>query len=269
MLAYANENNGAILGNAWTSGAFLKRQGANYSDVNCPQVCQTWDWTAPVAKMMGVRFDDGGSLASRTARFDYLCRFAGFQCPENDILAPPYSSSPIQITTQMLSYNTACMFQYAFGNGEVSKFQSYIDTGSYRPKVTQVGDSAKKIFIADGARWQNGTSGPPDTNLGWDNSGTSPGGHYADYGPWSQYSRAYLTPSCIVYAMRHGNRTPGSQLSSYRFNVAYFDGHAETLDGRTGMDPNLWLPRGAVLPASECTTDAQNFYPNAISAPIP
>ncbi|HSH92903.1 MAG TPA: hypothetical protein VK968_02020, partial [Roseimicrobium sp.] len=161
-------------------------------------------------------------------------------------------------------YVTASMFQYAYkptgSNNEIAHYQRYIDTGEYRPKLTMVGDLSRKIFMADGAKWTQGDGEAPDHNLGWDNSGSSPGGHYADYGPWSMYSRSYLRKNPLIYSMRHGNRMPGIALGSYRFNAAFFDGHVETLDGSTGMDPNYWLPRGVVLPRGELTSEAYDLY---------
>jgi len=260
MIMYSNEWKGAIVGNAWTSGAFLKAPGMGYSDSNCPQVCQTWDWSAPLAKIMGAQFNEGGTTADRTDRFNYLCNYPAFQCPENDIVAPAYSGSPIKITTKMISYNTAAMFQYAYGSGDISKFQNFIDTGGYRPKITSIGAASQKIFMSDGARWANSDTAAPDYNLGWDNSGSSPGGHYADYGPWSMYSRSFLRNNPLVYAMRHGSRTPKVTLGSYRFNAVFFDGHVETLDGAAGSDPRLWLPKGTVLSAGELTAEMKALH---------
>jgi prepilin-type processing-associated H-X9-DG protein len=261
MVIYAQQSNGAILGNAWTTGAFLKRPGSNYSDFKCPYLCQTWDWTAPVAQIMGGKFDEGPSLASRTSRFDYLSRYAAFHCPENNIVVAPYSGSPVRITTQMISYDTAVMFQYAYGGGDVSMFQDFIQTGQYRPNLSKVGNTSQKIFICDSARWTNADGVAPDYNLGWDNSGSSPGGHYSDYGPWSAFTRAFLRNDPMVFAMRHGSRKPQAGLGSYRFNAAFFDGHVETLDGATGMNPNMWLPKGSVLPITEMGAEAQLLYP--------
>lgn len=260
MQIYAQTYNGAILGDAWTTGAFLKAPGTHYSDFNCPYLCQTWDWTAPVAQMMGGRFDQRASISSRTARFEYLCSFKAFQCPENDIIVAPYSGSPVQVSAQMVSYDTALMFQYAFGSGDVSEFQNFIPTGNYRPNLSKIGDGSRKIFMSDSARWTNADHMAPDYNLGWDNSGSSPGGHYSDYGPWSAFSRAFLRNDPITFAMRHGVRVPGAALGSYRFNAVFFDGHVETLDGATGMDPQMWLPKGSVLPSTELTNEAKQLY---------
>ncbi|HET6248150.1 MAG TPA: type II secretion system protein [Tepidisphaeraceae bacterium] len=260
MLAYASNNNGAIMGSAWTSGSFLKLPGTNYSDFNCPELCQTWDWTAPVAKYYGATFDEGGSTASRTSRFNYLCNYPIFQCPENDIIVAPYSGSPIRVSTKMLSYDTACMFLYEYGDGDVSKYQNFINTPGYTPNIGNVGNTTDKIFAFDGARWCSADGTPPDYNLGWDNSGSSPGGHYSDYGPWSAYTRSFLRNGPMMYAMRHGNRTPKAPLSLYAFNAVFFDGHAETLDGAKGMNPRYWLPRGANLPKTEMSTEAYDLY---------
>lgn len=266
MMMYAQENKGAIVGNAWSSGSFLKVPGGGFGNNNCPVVCQTWDWTAPIAKQMGASFNEGATLADRTERFNFLCTYPPFQCPDNDIVVAAYSGSPINVTTKMVSYNTAAMFQYAYGPGDLAKFQSFIDTGAYRPKITSVGSASEKIFMSDGARWTNGDTAAPDYNLGWDNSGSSPGGHYADYGPWSAYTRAFLRSKPIVYAMRHGSRLPNVSLGSYRFNAVYFDGHVETLDGATGMNPKLWVPKGTDLPAEELSDDAKQKYMNGQSS---
>ena len=260
MIAHAQENKGDILGNAWTTGAFLKQPGASYGDSNCPDVCQTWDWSAPVAKAMGAKFNQGGTVADRSERFDFLCNYPAFQCAENDIISTPFGSSPVTVSTKMMSFVTAFMFQVAYGPGDLSKYQNFINTGSYRPKITMVGDATQKIFIADGAKWTNGDTAPPDHNLGWDNSGSSPGGQYADYGPWSSFSRSYLPGKPLAYAMRHASRKPAMKLDAYRFDAAFFDGHVETLDGRTGMNPSLWLPRGTTLPSSECSIEAIKTY---------
>jgi len=253
MLMYAQKYNGAIPGNAWTSGAFLKVPRTKFSDFNCPEVCQTWDWTAPIARELGVNFDAGPALADRTKRFNFLSTLPIFQCPENDIVVAPYSGSPVRISTQMVSYNTAVMFQYEYSpsDKDISKFQPYIKTGNYSPKLNRVGDAAHKIFIADGARWCTSDGTAPDYNLGWDNSGSSPGGHYADYGPWSAFTRAYIQPRPILYAMRHGNRNPKAGVGNFGYNAAFFDGHVELLTGREGMDPSLWIPSGSTLPKTE------------------
>ena len=227
-----------------------------------------WDWASPAASEAGIEFDAGPSLASRTSRFDALCRFKGFVCPENDILSSAYYESDVKnLTTLMVSYDTALMFQdpypepnslpagAASGLDTFALGQSFINTGAYLPYVSDVGDPSVKIFIADGGRFCETDSSPPDYDLEYGGSG-SPGGVYADYGPWSYYTRAYGhndlgdSPSTkpITYSMRHGSRKPNAPVGAYRFNSAFFDGHVETLDGNHGLNPNLWIPTGQAFP---------------------
>lgn len=46
----------------------------------------------------------------------------------------------------------------------------------------------------------------------------------------------------------------------YRFNAVFFDGHVETLDAGTGMNPQLWIPKSSLLTATEVTEEAQALY---------
>jgi prepilin-type processing-associated H-X9-DG protein len=165
----------------------------------------------------------------------------------------------------MVSYVTSLMFQAATGpdRSDLALFVTHPDdvsNGSFHPKLNQIGSASRKIFMSDGAKWANVGTAAPDYNLGWDNSGSSPGGHYADYGPWSTFTRSFLRPNQVAYAMRHGSRTPGQSIGNYRFNAVFFDGHAETLDGVTGMNPVLWLPKGSFVKSSEMFPEAQQAY---------
>ncbi len=264
MNMYSTDSRSAIVGNAWTSGSLLKQHHSpTYNDFYYPNVCQTWDWASPLDTYAGAgEFDKGPSLTSRQNRFVSLTSFQGFMCPDNTITAMGYSGSPITVSTTMLSYNTALMFQYVYGSGDCEKWQNYIDTGKFTPNIDLVGLPSSKIFLADGARWTNTDTSSPDYNLGVGPSeDNSPGGAFADYGPWSQYSRSYLQNVPITYAMRHGgDDTPGQPLATYKFNAVFFDGHAQTLDGKTGANPNLWLPAGTTLPVTEVTDEARGLY---------
>jgi prepilin-type processing-associated H-X9-DG protein len=53
-----------------------------------------------------------------------------------------------------------------------------------------------------------------------------------------------------------------------RFNAAFFDGHVETLDGRTAMNPMLYVPKGAVVPKNEVATEAYNAFMSPASQMI-
>jgi prepilin-type processing-associated H-X9-DG protein len=160
----------------------------------------------------------------------------------------------------MISYDTALCFQYVNGNTDASASipTTYINLNGYRPIMRLVGKTSEKVYIADGARWwSGGASFQPDTN-GAVMEG-SPGGMASDYGPWEFYSRSYqkgsATASGRPAAMRHGDGKPGGKLASFKFNLAFFDGHVETLNGLDGADPSLWVPHGGKPAVSEYISD--------------
>jgi prepilin-type processing-associated H-X9-DG protein len=268
MQIYASEWRGAIIGSRYTTGAFLVAPGASYTEANCPELCCVWDWQAPVAKLMKANFDTKSSLPDRTIRFQYLCTYKPFVCPENDIISPSYSASPIKPSTQMISYNTNLYLL------EHLPFNS-VDEGAWCagngvPRISNVGTTSLKAFMFDGGKYCSDDVSPPDYNEGYAASETA--NDYADYGPASRYSRAFgttLTPINVghkptCYTMRHGVRKVGAPLGSYRMNVVFFDGHAETLDAKAAANPVLWFPKGTTIFANggEISDEAINLYVN-------
>jgi len=280
MIMYASQYRGAILGNAWTSSALLElTPPASYNSKNCPSVICVWDWMSPTAKTMGLPFDDGPSITSRTSRIMYLTGSAAFRCPENDIIASPNPGSDILVTTNMVSYVTAAYFQLVYEAPGFTppdpadfifvKYKNYVNTGNYSPYIQKVGDTTKKIFMCDGASWSLG--GAPEANFYWDASNsTTPFSYFADAGPWDGYTRSFNGGTPRMYAFRHGERKPSTfttagstttALKSYKFNAAFFDGHVETLDGYQGMNPAYWVPKNTVIPyGTEASTESESIY---------
>src|SRR5262245_46588266 len=66
MQMYAAQNKGYFPGGANTSAVGVLTRPATQAD--CPSVSQIWDWQAPIAKAMGIKFEEGGSLTERTKR---------------------------------------------------------------------------------------------------------------------------------------------------------------------------------------------------------
>src|SRR5690348_14077405 len=68
---YSAQNNGAIPGGPWTTARFAFKDpaagliDASFNDGNFPSVTTIFDWEAPIAKAMGMKFDEGGSTTSR------------------------------------------------------------------------------------------------------------------------------------------------------------------------------------------------------------
>jgi len=267
MIMYAAQYRGAILGNPWTSSAFLDTTPQIYSTVNCPSVIQALDWMSPTAKMMGLQFDDGPSKVNRTNRIAYLTSSKAFQCPENDIIVTD-ASGFVPFTTNLVSYVTAAYFQCNSNDGQAVpgapeqsdfgflKYKAYgVNEGNYRPYISQVGDTTTKIYMCDGASWSNG--GTPTADFAWDGiDGSTPFSYFTDEGPWDGYTRSFVAGTARMYAFRHGDRKPSNPtagstvtpLKTYKFNAAFFDGHVETLDGIQAMNLEYWVPKNTVFP---------------------
>src|SRR5258706_667985 len=78
MQIYASENRGAIPGGPLTTGAFLYSNRSTefenfipdpkYSQGNCPDIIQNFDWASPLAGILGVKLEYGPRLAQRKQR---------------------------------------------------------------------------------------------------------------------------------------------------------------------------------------------------------
>jgi prepilin-type N-terminal cleavage/methylation domain-containing protein/prepilin-type processing-associated H-X9-DG protein len=301
---FASQNNGYLPGSIYSSGRFLVkdpakgRGGANiqtgYSDTNCPNVIQLTDWASPVAKIMGVRFNEGGTTADRAARFMMMRDLPQFRCPTNEVLAPPYGALTTEVSVgRMVSYNTALPFLVQRKPSDVSDSDtnlvgvSFSRTEwnvpqSYNCKISKVGDPAKKVFIADGSKFSAGNASPqvqetyPDSDLSF-----APllGGAFADQGP-SRFTRAWNRDrvpdnkgtgvDCRMFWARHTNRPiKGGKAGTYKFNIAFFDGHCETVDDLTGADPFLWYPKGTNLTVSltqQWDDVIKRYFPKGVPA---
>lgn len=277
MAAYASEWNNAILGNARTSSSRLwnsaltgaaPASGGNPAITeagNIPELISTNDWMTPTARVMGLNFNAGGTQSDRIERFTKLTSFKSFICPENDIVATAYTGDggPNFPVHRMISYNTAMCFQYMSKTGvaptQTMFDSSWVNINFYEPRVQKVGNPGRKVFIADGGRFMNSGAASVTTN-GAAISGTSPGGMCSDWGPWNRNNRAYNKAAGgdgRTVSMRHGNRKANAGLSSFRFNLGFFDGHVEALNGLEGADPNLWIPTGATVnTGTEFLTDS-------------
>lgn len=258
MVMYAQQNRGAILGNGSTTGAAVLNTSASpaFSDFYCPSIIQCSDWMSPTAKILGIKFDEGGTSASRitnsNSRLNYLGGLPAFHCNDNDVPMTFYKGLADKPSTiRVISYATAGYFQRSYQSGAKNSdpvYQGYLPN-SYTPVITKVGDASQKIYMADAAKYSQG-SATPDYDDTF-NDGSTSGGMFTDVGAFSFYSRAYKPGLGLALAMRHGERSvpPASIANSsrYRMNAAFFDGHVETLDGHRAQNPNLWVPRGTLV----------------------
>jgi prepilin-type N-terminal cleavage/methylation domain-containing protein/prepilin-type processing-associated H-X9-DG protein len=295
MVMYEQQYNGYLPGGPSTSGAFLidpnQATGFNtlYSDNNCPDIVQIWDWQSPLAKLMGYPINAAADLASRQQRFNYLINLPVFTCRENQFLATEYPSDNSlnnNLVVTMPSYTVAqdfLMLPYpsgvapagasALGGSEPILYcnNSYFRLpAGYVPKTNKIGPPSSKIFIADGGKYSEMTNTDAQPNYVMEyNAGGTSGGAYADYGAWDWYSRALCRNASAkaetgqplpagsvdsrIFGFRHGTQKAMSNANSYLFNAAFFDGHVETLGDLQGANPALWNPTGTRVYLSEIT----------------
>lgn len=278
MYAYAAEYKGSIAGGPNTTGAGLLDPNGNASDDNCPDVIAIWDWMSPIAKSMGITFNEGPSKSDKIDRFVKLSSFKGFRCGSNDITVVSYGAVTFP-TTLMPSYTTAAIFHFIPANAGATGLsfyrgkkypQTFYDVpAGYAPKLSAIGAPSQKIYIADGARWNNGANPSPDADL--DYSSGMDACSFTDVGAFSKFSRSWLRGNAPpnnaglafdsrILGMRHGSSTPGGPANSFRMNVGFFDGHVETMGDLDAANPGLWMPRGSTTTDKEVYGDVKNKY---------
>jgi prepilin-type N-terminal cleavage/methylation domain-containing protein/prepilin-type processing-associated H-X9-DG protein len=283
MQIYASQNNGAIVGSAWTTSrgiyvdpagtgapTSLTLQYANGNSVTSwPGTIGLFDWWTPVARVWNVKVNNEGPTdADRVDRFEQLRVLPQLACPENEFIAQIFDL-PVSINT-MPSYNMAYGFavrrnpgttstaatsphQRTLGRPAVGSRQN--PPPSYNNTISKVGDATRKIAVADGSRFTSGlaiTAGIAPTS--------SNGGPFADQGAPFKFNRGWVrsnapgaggTPTASsdprLFAYRHGDRKPNQRSDAYRANFAFFDGHVELLGDLESANPNFWWPKGTEL----------------------
>jgi prepilin-type N-terminal cleavage/methylation domain-containing protein/prepilin-type processing-associated H-X9-DG protein len=298
---FASQNSGYLPGSVYSTARFMYKDpylgnaGGNiasdsngtFSDSNLPTIIQANDWASPIAKIMNVKFEEGGTTPARAKRFAQIRDLKQFTCPSNDIPAlqfgntlPNPPGTDIVVTSgRMISYNTALAFlvqRSVNGGGTWGLSTSRTEwnvPSSYNVKISKVGDPAKKVFVADGSRYANGATNP-DYDLGF--NGTF-GGAFADQGP-SKFSNSWNRDGVLgnggsgnvvdarIFWARHSSSQAkrGGKAGTFRTNVGFFDGHAETLDDLAAAHPFMWYPKG-----TELSVNSGQIYNDVMKAYFP
>jgi len=306
MTMYVSENGGWIPGSGHTTGRHLWKRGTSgsnstavlqpsYNLTNAPRVNEPLDWAGPLARAM--RLDDASLTGlDAKARLLFYVRAAPFKCPAyNNVMAFPNTGSGFDTSLgaqPAFSYNTAQSFLMmplaAFGTTNASQglvgqmcpgnAPYWVLPRNYLPKITNVGPTSRKVFMADGSRRSRNftTSAFQVTyTLGMNPQDLQTNETmYTDYGPFTGYTRSYGRTSLSVnttgptlydtriLSMRHGQMAPRSVGSVMRLNLVFFDGHAENMLDLAAADPNLWLPTGTTWTLSDMTNYADSAYPS-------
>ena len=287
MVMYANDSRGYIVGTPHSSSRFMttdtqtftaaKSNGVVISNTNLPMVVGTHDWVSPLARNLSIKIPYEADEPSRFKRYEAAVTANVLTCPLNNFSATAFNASAMPsapVVMPMMSYCSSFMFGLIRSNkadlrGDtiVSSPSFYSAPTGYVPKISQIGNTSEKVFLADGGKF-NSTAGPSFNGA----ISSTAGNGYSDPGPWSSFSRSWgrskinggqtsiPTYDDRGFAFRHGNPSRGT----YSINCLFFDGHVSTMSDMAACDPNLWAPRGMSLQwdASEAWKDVMAAYPN-------
>jgi len=302
MVIYVSENKGWIPGSAMTTGrhlfdiggtstspTFALKTGINIS--NSPGVIDIQDYIGPLSRIMRVKLinSEQGNVdvtesVEVTGRWRAYRNLKQFQCPAaRNTIAREFTGTGVG-AGPILSYATATNFLLVSrgsittnGGMSGSVFTPgspyWILPANYQPKITKIGQTSEKIYMADAARWSDGTNQPsfsiggigPIGGSSWQN--TTP---FADFGAFTGTTKSYgrwNTPAAgltarvfdgKLAAFRHGERRPNINGGNYRMNALFFDGHVETLNEDQATSPKQWLPRNTRFPSTNVETFGGN-----------
>jgi prepilin-type N-terminal cleavage/methylation domain-containing protein/prepilin-type processing-associated H-X9-DG protein len=273
MNMYVSENKGFFPGGPNTSGAFLMT--GPWGDANCPTISQVWDWQAPIANYLNYKdYETGGSTAQRQRRIRQFLEFGVYRCTETtDFTVGPFAPAGWPVLP-MQSYSTAMIFFMDSNPAANAGDQLTIARSEWNPprgyvqKITKVGDTSRKIYIGDGARFCDSATAP-DYDASYKGG---MGGMYSDQGAFTQFSKAWdrgLAPGngatgndARQFSFRHGVTTKNATADAFKGNFGFFDGHVELLGDLQAADPGMWVPKGTAVEISttQMYKDAYNLY---------
>ncbi len=297
LATYFAENKDWIPG-ANTSGFEVYALQGTPGGWNNPRVpVQTYDWMTPVLsrsmtlqQQRAKRFKELQNVMGCPSQKFYRSVLFGLSAPET-VDRGDFAADPEGWTA--LSYLMPVQFQYwgqnyrgrTIGPNRVNPNDFYpvqvapadweVLSQDYKSIMTQVGNAARKVAVADGTRYL------PDTLLLDHDVNPRPGtfGSFTSSGAWWGGDTAYGvrqgsakwtggtvprgSPSRgrnLTLSYRHGCQRSSSgdsaQGNKSAVNALYFDGHVGRLLDRESRNPVLWYPKGSVVrDANECMTN--------------
>jgi prepilin-type N-terminal cleavage/methylation domain-containing protein/prepilin-type processing-associated H-X9-DG protein len=307
MQMYAGEQRGAILGAGINNKHFLDQSANTWTLIGTffsPTLpaggpIALADWCGPMAEMLKIPVSNSPEAKDRYSRYREI---GVFLCPSAEgVLTEALPGAPAHSNAgpgPQLGYATALgmLLTPATGlpepqpgitdhtrisGGSAGSRWPQIPKG-YTPKITKIGKSAEKIYMADAGKFHNpAITTAPTYNLAMapnPNSGGRNSTPYTDHGAYTTATSAYdrsvanggVGIDGRVYSYRHGKRTGGLKFGAYRLNVVFFDGHAENLDEGAATNPARWLPSGtAIVDNSKIPADVIAFHQLSFPMTIP
>jgi len=233
----------------WRGSGYVKNSAPSFNGI----AVQNFDWAGPLVAAMGIDGPSEKSVSAnspqRQARFDWLQNDVEvLRCPSNNVttaLRWPDLNKP----GYMISYSTSTQFMSSeflppFGTATLSGGARPERRNMYQPRISRLGSQpSAKIAFYEGSRFLELNGG------GWrvtvdDHAAANFGGAFSDVGGWFAGSNGFVRVNPgnaihpIRFAFRHGGKGPPVG------NVAFFDGHVETLRDLDATNPDFWFPGG-------------------------
>jgi type II secretory pathway pseudopilin PulG len=229
---------------------------------------QNWDWVSPtMGKMLNlVAVTSGMSTAQieqvRLQKFQDIMELR-LKCPENDAkygLLFSGSKLPSGQNPHIMSYMFCSFFGYVPASAASAKSLGE-DTGStdffilpsdYLPKMSKIGNSAKKIYVFEGARyWDTTNVFDYTTEMVTAGLSGSPQGNFHSRGPgtYGGSGEPYTFTTLTVGAP--GSSVPAAQFKqaslrhSGKMLAVFYDSHVEAMTVAQAADPQLWAPKNS------------------------
>lgn len=277
---YMADSGGWFAGSPMTTGQQLWPGGSSslpYDAVDTPgDVVQIWDWAAPMAgQLLNEPLDPNRAVRWRTQLVE-----GPFACPSNTYTSIPFPAPVGDWTPQrMVSYDSMREIMARGGTAPgtsplaVSLTYFHPQVGGteqtpypYLPRLEHVGDPTKKVFLADGARFTDASTGSTIHSFDWQ---ASAGGAFSSGAPTTpdaferSYFRSSVRPDLAPRAYRH---PCGAFLG---LNVAFFDGHVDWMSEALSRHPDFWWPSDTVLPLTEMNIDTRNLVLDRLTTERP
>ncbi|MEE8169978.1 MAG: type II secretion system protein [Phycisphaerae bacterium] len=268
MAQYANDSNDWIIGSPNGSGAHIKGAVAHGA------TSQVWDFMGPLAKLSGIPLPENRTPRDVVARFNLVRNDLNqFYCRSNGFLATRFSG-PNAGVGRMISYNTSRYMMFEWDESKTDGVYKYANVheeklpSRWSPRITRLGDTSKKVFMADGSRYAT-CNITPDYDL---SATGSWGGAFSDAAPYSTFSRSWdrnalfgaagCTFDARLYAFRHSLTSPREKApaDTLKANLVFFDGHAELMGDLQAANPWFWLPAGSKLETGSMYEDVKRHY---------
>jgi prepilin-type N-terminal cleavage/methylation domain-containing protein len=264
MQQYVADNQAFIPGPN-TSGIALQR-GAGFGGTADAPV-QNWDWVSPTLgralNLVAVR----GNMTAMQIEQIRLQKYQDImelklKCPENDTrYGILYSGAKLPNgNPHIMSYAYASYFGFVPSGYDSGQYMVQDDTSvfilppDYFPKMSKIGNSSRKIYAFEGARyWDDQNVFDYSTPLTTPGLSGSPQGNFHSRGPGvangsgEPYSFSRLNTAAPLQSVPAPQFKQASLRHNGKMLAVFYDSHVELMTFGQAADPEYWAPKNSKI----------------------